>query len=87
MGYALVPQRMADEPKQSGMYALGPLGVADPADAGACVAAALEWARPRARAVRLDVPAPHPALAQLLEAGFRIVEDDHMFCSSSAATG
>ena len=85
VGYALVPQRMADEPKQSGMYALGPLGVADPADACACVAAALAWARPRARAVRLDVPAPHPALAQLLEAGFRIVEDDHMFCSSSAA--
>ncbi|MCY3783387.1 MAG: GNAT family N-acetyltransferase [Chloroflexi bacterium] len=86
VGYGLVAQRMADEPKQSGTYALGPLGVGDPADAGACVAAALKWARPRARAVRLDVPAPHPALAPLLEAGFRIVEDDQVFCCSSAAT-
>ena len=86
VGYGLVAQRMADEPKQSGMYGLGPLGVADPDDAGACVAAALAWARPRARAVRFDVPAPHPALPQLLQAGFRIVEDDHVFCSSSAAT-
>jgi len=86
VGYGLVAQRMADEPKQSGTYGLGPLGVADPADAGACVAAALAWARPRARAVRMDVPAPHPALPQLLEAGFRIVEDDHVFCCGSAAT-
>lgn len=86
VGYGLVAQRMVDEPKRSGTYGLGPLGVADPADAGACVAAALAWARPRARAVRLDVPAPHPALAPLLEAGFRIVEDNHVFCCSSAAT-
>ena len=85
VGYGLVAQRMADEPKQSGMYGLGPLGVADPDDADACVAAALAWVRPRARAVRFDVPAPHPALPQLLDAGFRIVEDDHVFCASSAA--
>ena len=86
VGYGFVSQRMADEPKQSGRYGLGPLGVADPADAGACVAAALRWVRPRARAVGFDVPAPHPALPRLLEAGFRIVEDDHVFCCSSAAT-
>jgi len=86
VGYGFVVQRMADEPKQSGTYGVGPLGVADPGDARACVAAALAWARPRARAVRLDVPAPHPALAPLLEAGFRIVDDDHVFCSTSAAT-
>lgn len=85
VGYGYVAQRMADEPKHSGAYGLGPLGVADPGDACACVAAALAWARPRARSVRLDVPAPHPALAPLLEAGFRIVEDDHVFCASTAA--
>jgi ribosomal protein S18 acetylase RimI-like enzyme len=51
---------------------IGPVGARTPAEAAACVAAAVRWAGERARVLRLDVPGPHPALAPLLEAGFRI---------------
>ena len=85
VGYGFVQQRTPDRPKCPDQFAVGPLGVAGAADAGACVAAALAWAQPRApSSVRLDVPSPHPAFAPLLTAGFRIV-DMSMFCSSSPA--
>jgi GNAT superfamily N-acetyltransferase len=46
------------------------------------VAASIGWAAGRGRRrVRLLVPAPHPALVPLLEAGFRIIDTD-LFCAS-----
>jgi hypothetical protein len=40
--------------------------------AAACVLAAMCWARARADVLLIDVPGPHPCLAPLLDAGFRI---------------
>ena len=51
---------------------LGPIGARTPDDAGACVLAAVAWARPRATVLLIDVPGPHPGLAALLDARFRI---------------
>ncbi|GHO48355.1 GNAT family N-acetyltransferase [Ktedonospora formicarum] len=51
---------------------LGPIGARTPADAVRCVLAAVDWARQRAAILRIDVPGPHPSLALLLKAGFRI---------------
>jgi GNAT superfamily N-acetyltransferase len=51
---------------------LGPIGTRTPDDAGACVLAAVAWARPRASVLCIDVPGPHPGLAALLDAHFRI---------------
>lgn len=46
------------------------------------VAASIGWAAGRGRRqVRLMVPAPHPALVPLLEAGFRIIDTD-LLCAS-----
>src|SRR5207249_11985331 len=53
---------------------LGPIGARTPDDARACVLAAVAWARPRATVLRIDVPGPHPSLAVLLDAHFRIVD-------------
>ncbi len=52
---------------------VGPIGARTPEDAAACVAAAVGWASRRAEVLRIDLPGPHPALAPLLAAGFRIV--------------
>ncbi len=52
---------------------LGPIGARTPEDAVVCVAAAAGWASRRAEVLRIDLPGPHPALAPLLAAGFRIV--------------
>ena len=60
---------------------LGPLGVADGADAAACVMTALHWVKRRAAQVRISVPAPHSALGPLLELGLHIHDVD-TFCSS-----
>ncbi len=51
---------------------LGPIGARTPADAAACVLAAVEWARRRAAVLLISLPGPHPALAPLLDAGFHI---------------
>ena len=51
---------------------VGPIGVRAVEDAVACVVAAVEWARPRAAVLRINVPGPHPSLAPLLDAGFHI---------------
>lgn len=51
---------------------VGPIGARTPADATACVLAAVRWASRRAETLRIDVPGPHPCLAPLLEARFRI---------------
>ncbi len=51
---------------------LGPIGAQTPAEALTCVLAAVGWAYQRAKILRIDVPGPHPCLAPLLEARFRI---------------
>jgi hypothetical protein len=48
-------------------------GMPDRRPAAACVLAAMRWARVRADVLLIDVPGPHPCLALLLDAGFRIV--------------
>jgi GNAT superfamily N-acetyltransferase len=55
---------------------LGPIGVSNAADAAACVLAAVAWASQRADVIRVMLPGPHPALAPLLERGFRIAYVD-----------
>lgn len=52
--------------------AIGPVGVRDPDDAVACVAAAIAWARDRAEVLRISVPGSHPALTPLLDTHFLI---------------
>jgi hypothetical protein len=52
---------------------LGPIGARTPADATVCVLAAVRWAQQRAKTLRINVPGPHPCLALLLEARFRIL--------------
>ena len=51
---------------------LGPIGARTAEEARACVLAAVRWAGTRARVLRIDVPGPHPCLAPLLAARFRI---------------
>jgi ribosomal protein S18 acetylase RimI-like enzyme len=60
---------------------LGPLGVREQRDALPCVLAAVTWARGRGEELCLMIPGPHPALAPLLERGFRIV-DSYTFVAS-----
>jgi hypothetical protein len=51
---------------------VGPLGVFEAADGPACAMAAIRWALERAPSVAIDLPAMHPALRPLLDAGCRI---------------
>lgn len=51
---------------------LGPIGARSSEDALTCVLAAVGWAQQRANVLHIDVPGPHPCLASLLEARFRI---------------
>ena len=67
-----------DEP---GACTIGPVGALLPDDAAGCVLAAVGWAAARSAVLRIDVPGPHHALAPLLGAGFRIIDQD-TFCSS-----
>lgn len=55
---------------------IGPVGAHSPRDSLACTLAAMGWAASHAPMLRIDVPGPHPALAPLLEAGFRILDVD-----------
>jgi GNAT superfamily N-acetyltransferase len=52
---------------------LGPIGARNPSLALDCTLAAVAWAAERAPAVALGVPAAHPCLPVLLQAGFRIM--------------
>jgi hypothetical protein len=46
----------------------------------------VRWAAGRGPSVRVFVPGPHPALATLLDAGFRLTEaPDTFFATGSAA--
>jgi len=51
---------------------LGPIGAHSPTLALDCTLAAVAWAAERAPALALGVPAAHPCLPVLLQAGFRI---------------
>lgn len=61
---------------QPGAATIGPVGARSPAAARACILAAAAWAAQQAPALRIDIVGPHPALAPLLEAGFRIIDQD-----------
>ncbi len=63
---------------------VGPVGSRSADDAAACVFAAVAWARPHGSIVDVAVPGPHPSLAPLLEAGFRIIYVE-TFCASDSS--
>lgn len=80
IGYGIV-QLGAGTLDEPGACTIGPVGALLPDDAAACVLAAVGWAAARSAVLRIDVPGPHHALAPLLAAGFRIIDQD-TFCSS-----
>lgn len=80
LGYAIVCSR-GGTVRHPDAATIGPLGVRRAEDAAACTLAALRWARAQADTLCLMVPGPHPALAALLAAGFRI-EDAYSFATS-----
>jgi GNAT superfamily N-acetyltransferase len=55
---------------------VGPVGAASAGDGAECLCAVVAYACEWAEAVRLAIPAPHPGLRALLEAGFRIVDTE-----------
>ncbi len=73
IGYGYIRQSNTEDPYwYSDAVILGPLGTDQPDAAVDCAFAAVEWAGRLNRRLRINVPAPHPALAPLLTAGFRI---------------
>ena len=72
LGYGYV--RFADGPIwHPNAATIGPVGVGEEHGAE-CLLALARWCRERASHVRLCVPGPHPALAPLLSAGFKITD-------------
>jgi GNAT superfamily N-acetyltransferase len=63
---------------------VGPVGVQAHADAVPSVAALVSWAAQRSAKLRVALPGPHPAFRMLLEAGFRVVDQD-IFLSTDPA--
>jgi hypothetical protein len=57
-------------------------GAATPADARACVLAAVDWACQRTGTLHIEVPGPHPCLTPLLEMRFHILYADIYMTSS-----
>lgn len=80
VGYAVIRLRGGTVTHPAAIT-IGPLGVRDHADALPCVLAAAAWARERGDELCLTLPGPHPALAPLLERGFRLV-DSYTFVAS-----
>ena len=80
IGYGIV-RLGAGTLDEAGACTIGPVGALLPDDAAACVLAAVGWAAALSAVLRIDVPGPHHALAPLLGAGFRIIDQD-TFCSS-----
>lgn len=62
---------------------IGPIGAYTPEDAVACVAAAVEWARPHAGVLCINVPGPHPSLSMLLAAHFHITYVETFLCTGA----
>jgi GNAT superfamily N-acetyltransferase len=83
IGYGYVQLHTPEDLWNPDALTLGPIGARTPADALACVAAAVVWASSRAATLRITVPGSHPALAPLLDAGFQITYVE-MFMSSAA---
>jgi GNAT superfamily N-acetyltransferase len=72
IGYGYVQGRSHEALQHPEALVLGPLGATQANDALACVCAAARWAAHRAPILLIGVPAAHPSLAPLLDAGFRI---------------
>ncbi|HEY8323040.1 MAG: GNAT family N-acetyltransferase [Ktedonobacterales bacterium] len=85
IGYGYIQRHCDESLSRPGAWTLGPIGAETPENARDCVCAAVRWAAERAPAVRLGVPAPHPALAPLIEAGCRIVYNETFLASPDAA--
>lgn len=83
IGYAVARARGGNV-QHADAGTIGPVGVRRTEDATACTLAALGWLRARADPLCLMIPGPHPALAMLLDAGFRI-EDAYSFAASGDA--
>jgi GNAT superfamily N-acetyltransferase len=84
LGYGMAQQLSDDSVWHPEALTLGPIGALEHADAEACVLAAVQWARTRSDTIRMSVTGPHPALAALLSAGFRIVEVETFCCQAAA---
>ena len=84
-GYGYIQTRSEGALWNPDAITVGPVGARRSADALDCVRAAVAFARTRAAVVRLAVPGPHPALAPLLEAGFRITYVETFVSSASTA--
>jgi hypothetical protein len=82
VGYAVAQTRSDDLLSHPDAVTLGPIGTLRREDAVACVLAAVDWACQRSAIARISLTGPHPALARLLEVGFRIVEVE-TFCSTA----
>lgn len=85
IGYGYIQRHCDESLSRPGAWTIGPIGGETPEDARDCVCAAVRWAAERAPVVRLGVPAPHPALAPLIEAGCRIVYNETFLASPEAA--
>jgi GNAT superfamily N-acetyltransferase len=74
VGYGCV--QLAGQSKKGDVAFVGPLGAIDAESAVGVAVAAACFALVRRRIVRIDVPGPHAAVRTLLDAGFRIVDQD-----------
>ncbi len=82
-GYGYVQMRSEESIWYPDAATIGPIGARTIEDARMCALAAVAWASERASVLRIGVPGPHPALAPLLEAGFRITDTDIFVCRGS----
>jgi GNAT superfamily N-acetyltransferase len=82
-GYGYFQMRSDESLWYPAALTIGPLGARTIEDARDCMLAAIGWAGERSDVLRLALPGPHPALAPLLEAGFRITDMDTFVCSGS----
>jgi hypothetical protein len=82
-GYGYVQMRSDDSIWYPDALTLGPIGARTIEDARVCALAAVSLARERAAVLRIALPGPHPALAPLMEAGFRITDMDVFVCRGS----
>ncbi len=80
VGYVFVQRRAGSSVWYPDAFTVGPIGALTAEDAAAGVFAATAWAGSRAEVIRASIPGPHPALAPLLDAGFKIVYVD-TFCA------
>src|SRR5579862_3682543 len=68
IGYGFIQRRSDESLWSPGAYTIGPVGAGSENAARECVCAAVRWVCAQGHAARLAVPAPHPALAPLIEA-------------------